>query len=259
MINFFRKIRRKFADNNQFLKYSRYAFGEIVLVVVGILIALSINNWNEDRKLEKQEFQYLERLKIDLIQDTIYYNQRIEKANTSIENNSKAIQMAYEIQQNVDDFQNMLSFQSYDSEHLTIQNDTYLELTNSGNLNILQNDNLKISIIALYRSSNEAAKHVKEANEFTVELLTDMTTILTHIKYIPLVWNKDIFYDSKMFKNSDWKFINKPTSYEFKLLENCLAMYIAKQHILLPYYFDLKVKSEHIIEVIDEELKRKNR
>jgi len=50
MIPFFRKIRKKMADDNQFFKYSRYAIGEIVLVVIGILIALQINTWNEERK-----------------------------------------------------------------------------------------------------------------------------------------------------------------------------------------------------------------
>ncbi len=50
MIPFFRKIRKKMADDNKPLKYMRYAIGEIVLVVIGILIALSINNWNENRK-----------------------------------------------------------------------------------------------------------------------------------------------------------------------------------------------------------------
>ena len=46
MIPFFRKIRKKMADDNKPLKYLRYAIGEIVLVVIGILIALQINNWN---------------------------------------------------------------------------------------------------------------------------------------------------------------------------------------------------------------------
>ena len=50
MINFFRKTRKKLADDNKPLKYMRYAIGEIVLVVIGILIALSINTWNEQRK-----------------------------------------------------------------------------------------------------------------------------------------------------------------------------------------------------------------
>ena len=55
MLPFFRKIRYRLAEDNQFLKYSRYAIGEIVLVVVGILIALYINNWNEQRK-EREKF-----------------------------------------------------------------------------------------------------------------------------------------------------------------------------------------------------------
>ena len=50
MIPFFRKIRFKLAKDNQFFKYSRYAIGEILLVMVGILLALQVNNWNEDRK-----------------------------------------------------------------------------------------------------------------------------------------------------------------------------------------------------------------
>jgi hypothetical protein len=49
MINFFRKIRKKLADDNKPLKYMRYAIGEIVLVVIGILIALQVNNLNQDR------------------------------------------------------------------------------------------------------------------------------------------------------------------------------------------------------------------
>ncbi len=57
MIPFFRKIRKKMADDNQFLKYSRYAIGEIVLVVIGILIALYINNWNEERK-DRENFDF---------------------------------------------------------------------------------------------------------------------------------------------------------------------------------------------------------
>lgn len=51
MINFYRKIRKKMADDNKPLKYARYAIGEIVLVMIGILLALQVNNWNEKRKI----------------------------------------------------------------------------------------------------------------------------------------------------------------------------------------------------------------
>lgn len=66
MINFFRKTRKKLADDNQFFKYSRYAVGEIALVMIGILLALQINNWNEERKVLKFEQVILRDLKIEI-------------------------------------------------------------------------------------------------------------------------------------------------------------------------------------------------
>ena len=59
MLPFFRKVRFQTANDNQLFKYGRYAVGEIVLVVVGILIALQINNWNENRKERILELQLL--------------------------------------------------------------------------------------------------------------------------------------------------------------------------------------------------------
>ncbi len=54
MIKFFRKIRQQLLTENRFTKYSLYAIGEVFLVVIGILIALQINNWNESRKHDKK-------------------------------------------------------------------------------------------------------------------------------------------------------------------------------------------------------------
>ena len=50
----FRKIRQKLLTENKFSKYLIYALGEIVLVVIGILIALQINNWNQSKQEQKQ-------------------------------------------------------------------------------------------------------------------------------------------------------------------------------------------------------------
>ena len=55
MIPFFRRLRKQLSDKNKPLRYLRYAIGEIVLVVIGILIALSINNWNQDQQNKKLE------------------------------------------------------------------------------------------------------------------------------------------------------------------------------------------------------------
>ena len=54
MIKFFRHIRQNLIMENKTSKYLKYAIGEIILVVIGILIALQVNNWNENRKLIKQ-------------------------------------------------------------------------------------------------------------------------------------------------------------------------------------------------------------
>ncbi|WP_426429578.1 DUF6090 family protein [Winogradskyella sp. HB-48] len=68
MIKFFRKIRQKLVEQNRVSKYLLYAFGEIILVVIGILIALQINNWNENRKDNLQEAVFIKQLKEDLNQ-----------------------------------------------------------------------------------------------------------------------------------------------------------------------------------------------
>ena len=66
MIKFFRKIRQNLLSENQFSKYLIYAIGEIVLVVIGILIALQINNWNQGRIEHKETTVLLSNLKFDV-------------------------------------------------------------------------------------------------------------------------------------------------------------------------------------------------
>ena len=69
MIKFFRKIRQKLLSENKFSKYLLYAFGEIVLVVIGILIALQINNLNEKRIASEQSRIYLKNLDEEINQN----------------------------------------------------------------------------------------------------------------------------------------------------------------------------------------------
>jgi len=71
MIKFFRKIRQNLLMENKTGKYFKYAVGEIVLVVIGILIALQINNWNEKRKLQNETNTYLNQKLENLKEDRL--------------------------------------------------------------------------------------------------------------------------------------------------------------------------------------------
>ncbi|TBW28306.1 DUF6090 family protein [Gramella sp. KN1008] len=71
MIKFFRNIRRKLHRENRFTRYLIYAIGEIILVVIGILIALQINNWNETQKEIQASREFILEIREDLVKDTI--------------------------------------------------------------------------------------------------------------------------------------------------------------------------------------------
>lgn len=77
MIKFFRYIRQKQVMGNKTSKYIKYAIGEIVLVVIGILIALSINNWNEQRKRNAQEIKLAVQLLEDARADSVFFESRL--------------------------------------------------------------------------------------------------------------------------------------------------------------------------------------
>jgi len=90
MINFFRKLRKGLLTENKFSKYLLYAIGEILLVVVGILIALNINNQNEERKERKEEGILLEQLLIDFNSNLTQLDQKIAFRNEFM-NSSKQL------------------------------------------------------------------------------------------------------------------------------------------------------------------------
>lgn len=84
MLSFFRAIRMKLVENNKFKKYSLYAIGEIILVVIGILIALQINNWNEARKENALVVSYLQGIQKDLMKDIVLIDEVLREQKISI-------------------------------------------------------------------------------------------------------------------------------------------------------------------------------
>ena len=71
MLTFFRRIRKGLLEGGRTSKYLLYAIGEIALVVIGILIALQINNWNQERQEKKELHTYLENIRSNLEDDLI--------------------------------------------------------------------------------------------------------------------------------------------------------------------------------------------
>jgi hypothetical protein len=143
MIKFFRRIRYNLMSENKTGKYFKYAIGEIILVVIGILIALSINNWNETRKTKITEHTYLKNIKADLELNLVSLNEFILSRQEAVKS-SKII---------VDYFNNPNSINlntfNLHSTNVMIwfpfqQNDnTYQELINSGKLSIISNKAIK--------------------------------------------------------------------------------------------------------------------
>ena len=85
MIKFFRKIRQNLLSEGKTAKYLKYAIGEIVLVVIGILIALQINNWNENRKARMQEQILLGQLKSEF-QSNLEQLEELQQQNRKLKN-----------------------------------------------------------------------------------------------------------------------------------------------------------------------------
>jgi len=84
MIPFFRKIRKKMADDNKPIKYLRYAIGEIMLIVIGILIALSINAWNTRRIDKGLEKFYIQGIVDDIELNVDFLNRMISLDSTKV-------------------------------------------------------------------------------------------------------------------------------------------------------------------------------
>ncbi|MCA0133554.1 DUF6090 family protein [Winogradskyella alexanderae] len=139
MIKFFRKIRQNLLIENKTGKYFKYAIGEIVLVVIGILIALQINNWNEQRKENIKEQAILKRLQKEFISNRDQLQDKIDFRNNVIKNCELLLNNFNEPKNGMrnDILNNIASL--LPSTYDPIQND----LVSSGNVEILKNEELK--------------------------------------------------------------------------------------------------------------------
>ena len=156
MIKLFRNIRKKLVSENRSIirntNYLKYALGEIVLVVIGILIALQVNNWNEQRKDQSLEQNYLKRLIVDLTKDreTLQFSNdlcdiRMEQINklTAAINHPDSLCAGYN--QLVESIEKV-TWKSY----LPLSQIVYNELQTTGRMALLQKEALREELANYY-------------------------------------------------------------------------------------------------------------
>ena len=193
MINFFRKTRKNLADKNKPFKYLRYAIGEIVLVVVGILIALSINNWNQSRIENKKELVLLQQL----LEDFNANKKLIKEGVESYQGDIKRIKV---ILHNTGPKANIPSLAIYDSienlDYTTVElvYGTINPTLSSQQIDRLTNNKLKIALTKFPSTLSSYKQSEKSTRELTLEQRK------LHQKYISLL-NSDANFTQIQFKS----------------------------------------------------------
>ena len=155
MIKFFRHIRKSLIEQNKMGKYFKYAIGEIVLVVIGILIALQINNWNEHRKDKLQEIAILKRLQNDIQSDLVDLNWSLESKNLMIEEYLICLDILTDKREGtkgefLKNFRTILQVGG-----VTLNATTFNNLQNNGDLKLIKNKSLADSIVGYYTTDYE--------------------------------------------------------------------------------------------------------
>jgi hypothetical protein len=160
MIPIFRKIRKKMADDNKPMKYIRYAIGEIVLVVIGILIALQINNWNEERTQKKILNDILQSIANGVESDLRELNLlSAARANITVKIDSiyKKYGSTGQTSLNIEEasYVNFAFTNILNTVHLNTSKGAYESLKNSIYFGKIQGTNLALLLDTYYKSSGE--------------------------------------------------------------------------------------------------------
>ena len=233
MIKFFRKIRYDLMGKNKTGKYLKYAIGEIVLVMIGILLALQINNWNESQKMNKWERRFLIDLKNELKSNLI----QLEKVYTNHKIVGKACIELKDLLKTAT-INDKTKIDSIYSE--TLYQNTFFPTTgvydsglSAGKIENVNNSKLKYAIMNLYN-------HFYKRLVYNGEIVDDV------IGNIDL--DRDKYYDRTNMKLKSWEYIKNP---EFTLKLD----YLLAQNVEYTFLTNKnKLEIESIINLVSDEL-----
>ncbi|WP_373056225.1 DUF6090 family protein [Zunongwangia sp. H14] len=141
----FRKDRIQFLKNNRLSKYLLYATGEILLIVIGILIALALNNWNQKRMIKEKEHFYLQGLNEEFLRSKLKLQNLMKVNKLNYENSRKLAAKIKTASGKTDEEQlSALLYNSFSFEIAYNPNNSLLnELINSGGLEDISNPELR--------------------------------------------------------------------------------------------------------------------
>jgi hypothetical protein len=235
MIKFFRRIRQRLLTENKTSKYLLYAIGEIFLVVVGILIALQINNWNENRKLKGSEIKLLQNFKSSIEADTVRVNRYI-KIFSGVEKDINSI--LHHMEADLPYHDSLPFINATAIWWPKIDQEIFATLTSS-DLNNISNDSLKKEITSYYSWGNGGfdiavkryADYVEDAvknvyvSRFNAFGITpgEENTRMHPIDYEALKKDQEFLYSIKTQKNYFFWYVKRPLNQAKERADNLLG------------------------------------
>lgn len=244
MIKLFRNIRQRLLSEGKTGRYFKYAIGEIVLVVIGILIALQINNWNDQRKLKQQEQTYYCKISEDLKTDIKNINRTLISLKERKTIAKRLLINLLKVQEDktilLQDYLGAIRAYDYIPTKAAI-----VDITSSGKLENLKNSEFKNEIINHYSEQDYALKTI-EANDneifqkiFSYNNFTDFG-----INELPLYKDEYSPELSALLKSTEWQ--EDPNNELFQHLKDHMNMTVilcSREQQLLQ---DIKVSSEEL-------------
>jgi len=148
MIRFFRNIRQKLLSKNNIKKYLLYAVGEIFLVMIGILLALQVNNLNEERKNRALERAYLSDIHYDFLENKIQFEVKQKVYSNQFKLADSLCRRVFPITDENWEQMSRIYQRAFLPHTLNAKSSSVEALIGSGNSNIIQNDSLKTILLS---------------------------------------------------------------------------------------------------------------
>lgn len=184
MISLFRKIRQSLLQQNKVTQYLAYAIGEIFLVVIGILIALQINTWNELRKIRQYEVKMLKELKATLERDRGYFSSQIPRLTNKQKAANRLLSMLENEEENLDTLNKYFSNLRF--EVLFQYNSGAYGSIKSGGIDKISNDSIRAKMAGLYEFLIPRSEKIFENLSDSEEVENNLVEALTEREIISI-------------------------------------------------------------------------